>query len=67
MNQIQVIFLFTSYRKLNQRERTQAVEIIRKEYESVFGASPGVEIHLEDGIGQGMSEEILLAIKKILM
>lgn len=63
MNQIQVIFLFASYRKLSKQERTQVVDIVRREYEKVFG-SQEVEVHLEDGISHDTSEEIMLAIQK---
>lgn len=63
MNQIQVIFLFASYRNLDKQERTQVVDIVRREYEKVFGLQE-VEVHLEDGISHDMSEEIILAIQK---
>ena len=63
MNQIQVIFLFASYRKLDKQARTRVVDIVRGEYEKVFGPQE-LDVKLEDGISQDMSEDIILAIQK---
>ena len=64
MNQIQVIFLFASYRKLDKQARTRVVDIVRGEYEKVFGPQE-LDVKLEDGISQDMSEDIRTCLHKI--
>lgn len=65
MTRLQIVFLFASYKQLNKNEQNQVREIVRRQYDLVYGnINSGIDISLEDGISQYSTDDIIIAMQR---
>lgn len=65
MNQIQAIFLFTSYKQLSKVQQEVIINIIRCEYGRIYQCpAHDLAIMLEDGMSRTHEDDIVLAIHR---